>query len=306
MKKGKSPAKVYWKALQQGDAQAAAQFIAAGVDPDAPWPLGKASAYYRLLSPLLFAASLNHEKTARMLLKHGADPDGGNRWLTPLAEAALHGYDGIVKLLKKAGARSTLFTSVALDDAAGVRKALKKAPDAIAQRDEIGGTPLHYAARSLNPAMVKLLLGKGADARAANVLAKTVLHAACDVRAADPKAQLAVLNLLLKHGADVNAKDRRKVTPLHVAVRGRNLAAAEFLLKHGAEPDAADDGRSTPLRRAVTGTGAGGTAGRQDEAVALVRLLLKHGANPKAKDRRGRTVFQAAQSKEIKALLARR
>lgn len=306
MKKGKSPARAYWNALQNDDAQAAAKFVAAGADPNEPWPLGKASAYYGLLSPLFYAASVNLEATARMLLKHGADPDGGNRWMTPLAEAALHRHDRIVKVLKKAGARSTLFTSVALDDAAGVRMALKQTPDAIAQRDEIGNTPLHYAARRLSPAMVKLLLDKGADARAANVLEKTVLHAACDVRAADPKAQLAVLKLLLKHGADVNAEDRRKVRPLHVAVRGRNLAAAKFLLEHGAEADAADDGRSTPLRRAVANTGAGGTKGRQEEALALVRLLLKHGANPKAKDRRGRTVLQAAQGKETKALLAGR
>lgn len=297
--------RAFWKALQQNDAKAVATFFKAGVDPDTPWPLGDGSANQSLLTPVFLSAQLGNYETCALLLKHGADPDGGNRWMTPLCEAALHGHAKIVALLKKSGARQTLFTRIALDDLSGVRRALKK-KGAETQRDELGNTPLHYAARRLSLGIAALLLKHGADAREANVLGKTALHAACDVRAAVPLRQCRMIKLLLKHGADINAGDARMVTPLHVAVRGRNAAAVGLLLKHGADANALDCGNSSPLRRAVTNTGAGGTAGHQDAALEIARLLINHGADTNAKDKKGRMIAQSATSKAMKMLLAAR
>jgi ankyrin repeat protein len=61
----------------------------------------------------------------------------------------------------------------------------------------------------------------------------------------------------------------------------------EVLLAHGADPNARDKRGSTPLDRAVSSTGAGGTAGV--DAAPFIELLRKHGADPKqGEQRKGR------------------
>jgi ankyrin repeat protein len=110
--------------------------------------------------------------------------------------------------------------------------------------------------------------------------------------------------LLLDRGADANARNWDDVTPLHQAVRARNLAVVEVLLSRGADPNARDRSRgSTPLRRAVSGTGAGGTAGTAELMVPLTRLLLKYGANPDLPDKRGVSMDASARDPKVRAVL---
>lgn len=85
---------------------------------------------------------------------------------------------------------------------------------------------------------------------------------------------------LVKAGADIHATDKNGVTALHRAVRFRSPAAVETLLKLGADVNqTCRRSGSTALHRAVTSTGAPGTSGRKEQAIAIIRLLIKHGAD---------------------------
>ena len=79
----------------------------------------------------------------------------------------------------------------------------------IEARDGSGMTPLHHAVSARNTAAVEKLLAGKADVRASDNAQNTVLHFAC--RGKDPRQE--IITLLLKNGADVNAKDRGGTTP---------------------------------------------------------------------------------------------
>lgn len=49
-----------------------------------------------------------------------------------------------------------------------------------------------------------------------------------------------VCELLLEYGADVNAKDKKDFTPLHLAVGEGYVDVVELLLEHGADVNAKD------------------------------------------------------------------
>jgi ankyrin repeat protein len=150
---------------------------------------------------------------------------------------------------------------------------------------------LFHAAQSLHDEIVGDLLDRGADVAATSAFGETALHRVANLRRADGPKAARVAMLLIDRGAPVDAPNRDRVTPLHQAVRARNLAVVEVLLERGADPNAADKRGSTPLHRASSSTGAGGTAGV--DAAPFVELLLAHGADPKQKDKRGRPALPA-------------
>jgi ankyrin repeat protein len=109
----------------------------------------------------------------------------------------------------------------------------------------------------------------------------------------------AIAQVLIRHGADVTARDETRSTPLHLALSKGNGDTVKLLVQHGADVNAQDERHSTPLHLAAS------------SHLALqgnvVHLLLSHGANAGAKDDRGRTPFQIASSEglsEIAELLS--
>ncbi|EUB59223.1 Tankyrase-1 [Echinococcus granulosus] len=90
--------------------------------------------------------------------------------------------------------------------------------------------------------------------------------------------RLAVVEMLLKFGADVHAKDKGGLVPLHNACSYGHAKVAELLIQHGANVNVTDLWRFTPLHEAAA-------KGKFD----ICRLLLKHGADPTRKNRDGHT-----------------
>lgn len=56
------------------------------------------------------------------------------------------------------------------------------------------------------------------------------------------------VELLLKHGADPNARDKDGRTPLHYVAFNGHVEIVKVLLEHGADPRIADNGGAYSLR----------------------------------------------------------
>jgi ankyrin repeat protein len=97
--------------------------------------------------------------------------------------------------------------------------------------------------------------------------------------------------LLIGRGAQLDAKDRVGMTPLHAAILGGDLQEIELILSKNADIKAATDTGLTALHLAAA-TG-------QDQIVAI---LLRHGADPQSKDRDGQPpLFYALKNQHPKA-----
>jgi len=138
-----------------------------------------------------------------------------------------------------------------------------------------GDTALHVAAAAFRCDVAALLVAHGADCRARNRRGAEPLHYAADANRWDPIAQANMIEYLISVGADPNALDRSGVSPLHRAVRTRSLAAVRALVDGGADPRRPNRSGSTPLHLAVQTTGRGGSGSQQArEQQAAIVSLL--------------------------------
>jgi ankyrin repeat protein len=123
----------------------------------------------------------------------------------------------------------------------------------------VGDTALHMGAAAFRRPVAELLVAHGADCRAKNRRGAEPLHYAADANHWDPTAQAQTIEYLVSVGADPDALDNSGVAPLHRAVRTRSLPAVRALLDGGANPRAPNKAGSTPLHLAVQTTGRGGS-----------------------------------------------
>ena len=125
--------------------------------------------------------------------------------------------------------------------------------------------PRIFQSRSLSEIalMVFMLLCLGCQ-RALDGDGQTELHWAIEVN-----QDIEVIKTLISEGADVNAKDKFGLTPLHVAADNGNIEITKFLVSSGAKVDAKDNDGETPLNMAVERIG----------SIAVVEFLVSKGAN---------------------------
>lgn len=102
----------------------------------------------------------------------------------------------------------------------------------INSKDSFGSTPLHCAILYENKEIVVFLLQHNADPNSKDQHGENCLHhASCcgDV----PQNIIFILDLLLKFGAEINAKDNGERIPLHYAVENCVIEPVAFLLEKG-------------------------------------------------------------------------
>jgi len=146
-------------------------------------------------------------------------------------------------------------------------------------------SPLLEAARAGDIEQVKLLISKGADVNAKDGRGFTPLHLACfSVRA--------VAELLIAQGANMNAKDKNGRTPLHIAAWSGNVEVAELLIAKGVDIDAKANNGWTPLHGACF-------RGRK----VVVELLIAKSADLNVKDNRGQTALSLAKERKYEEII---
>ena len=133
---------------------------------------------------------------------------------------------------------------------------------------------------------VKACIEAGADLNARDTRKNTPL-----LNAAMHNENPAVVQALLAAGADPNAQE--SYSYLHSAASSGNLAVVQALLAAGADPHARDWQKNTPLLNAA----------RHNENPVVVQALLAAGADPHARDAISTPLHEAAGNNENPAVV---
>ena len=124
-----------------------------------------------------------------------------------------------------------------------VRVLLEHKANPRAANMKVGFEPLHLAARIQDRTAVQMLLDHGAAVDAKDGEGRTPLHWA----AGEIEEDAGVIEELLARGAAVNAQDKDGDTPLHTAVANGHVAVVKTLLNHKADPTIKNAKGETPL-----------------------------------------------------------
>jgi ankyrin repeat protein len=224
---------------------------------------------------LIWAASRNDLEMADLLLGAGTDAKGANDYgATALYAAAGHADPAMTLKLLAAGAdanarlasgETPLMVAARRGNLETLHALLSNRANPNAQEANGGQTALMWAISERHVAVVEELVRGGADVGVHSKRGSTALMFAAQ------QSNPGYARILLDAGANANdVMPRTGVTPLIIACAMGNADVAALLLDKRADPDAADVNSFTSLHHAAKDRG----------AVRIVKALLAHGAKP--------------------------
>ena len=269
-------------AARYGDVEMARMLVAAGAsvneaDADSNTALSVATGS-------VARSSTGHERVGTFLLEHGADHSLSAKPYGPLHEAAGTGKAELAQALLAHGADPNA-RATGRGSAGGAR--ISK-----------GATPFWVAASKVDVHLVRMLVAAGADSALTPEDGTTALMTAAGIGQVEgPRAgafaspyrtrwdetrALEVVALLLDHGADINAVNKKRTwTALHGAAHIGADRMVRFLVERGATVDVKGKNGQTAWSLAAEGF--------RDEITrtpheSTADLLLALGADPEARD----------------------
>ncbi|MES2604673.1 MAG: ankyrin repeat domain-containing protein [Pseudomonadota bacterium] len=287
--------------IEQQDFAAAETMIKAGADVNRPSVDGT--------TPLHWAAYYGNAALVERLLRAEAKADTQNDYgSSPMVEAATHANLEVLELLLDAGADvespnpegQTALMAVARTGSLEAAELLLEHGANINAAETWGGqTALMWAAARQQPAMVKLLIAKGAE------IDKRAIDRNWERRVtSEPRVKemfqggftallygvreecLECVKTLLDAGADINKPDPDNVSPLIMALVNMRFDIAKYLVERGADVNQWDYWGRTPLYAAAD-TNILPMSQRGDlppvqltTGLEVARMLLERGADP--------------------------
>lgn len=266
---------------------------------------------------LMYAVAAGNLDVAKMLLQAGANPNVRVDNTSLLSMALKNSHSEMARLLIAKGASidikdgdemTPLMLACIHNDLPLVKALLDKGVD-VNSNDNKGSTALTYSISEKRNKIVPLLLAKGASVRTEElnaaintrdlVLISRLIDKGADVKnsllAALPNAGLEMVKLLVKKGADTNARNYNEKTALILAVESPSEVKPEvvrYLLNHNADVNAQDDkGMSALLVTAERGN------------LAIARMLLEKRANTAVKNNNGKSSWHIAAEKNDRKLM---
>jgi ankyrin repeat protein len=234
---------------------------------------------------LVWAVSRNDLETTDLLLRAGADVKAANEFgATALYAAAAHRDPAMTVKLLAAGAdanaplmsgETPLIEAARRGSLDTVNTLLSAKANPNAKEANYGHTALMAAVSQRHSAVVEELLRRGAEVDLGAKSGFTPLMFAAQQGDAN------IARILINAGANPNfAQPQFGVTPLLIASAMVKTDVVALLLDKGADPNAANSRGYNPLLWVVRDSDYGIDEKGKDDIVKIVRLLLAHGANP--------------------------
>jgi hypothetical protein len=263
------------------------------------------------------AAATGNTARLRYMLQYFAKSPESKRRILEMRD--MDGFTALIYAIKNNHLESV---HVLIQNAANVNH-----PNVLFEEDEdqaIRLTPLFYAIRAGNPAIVDALIRAGAVVNEDLINGLTALHVVCLVEGHE---YLDIARLLLDNGAEVNARDRvnNNRTPLYYAIENKHRNIIQLLIARGADMNNVSDSH-TGLMAAIVydnnevidilihagaNINAKGLVGytplhfaSRENNLEAVQQLLAAGANRTILNDAGQTALDLAKTAAMRALLS--
>ena len=225
--------------------------------------------------PLHRAAEAGHYNIARLLIRHGANPNRANEHsLTPRQIATEQGHIGIADMLTEAIKTPEIFYIVGHGEAGLLEDWLDSGESPDVTRPSDGLSLLHLATKNNHPQLVGMLLNIAESLNldiinATDMYGRTPLHYACDYGFAD------IAGILVDHNAIIDQPDLFNKTALNLATERGYPDIVRLLMP---EPDPDNVELTVELTTELTTPSEVEVINPQSQGSAGQSLVLEHSA----------------------------